>query len=130
MSASYSRKELEMLDRPLLLRLRTYHHHEKDNSNAKKPKSRHPGAHKHATAPDIINYLLTFTSVNKEFYLELLKEAKAKKQSTSEKNTEINNMVKNLLPNSDVLEMITTQVELYRESETQAKILNELFKIS
>ena len=36
-------------------------------------------------------------------------------------------MVKNLLPNSDVLEMITTQVELYRESETQAKILNELF---
>ena len=59
MSASYSREELEMLDRPLLLKLRT-RHHETDNSNAKKPKSRHPGAHKHATAPDIINYLLTF----------------------------------------------------------------------
>tara|TARA_B100000963_G_C22624159_1_gene671464 strand:+ start:228 stop:1373 length:1146 start_codon:yes stop_codon:yes gene_type:complete len=128
MSARYSIEELEMLDRPLLLRLRT-HHHKTDNSNAKKSKSRPPaGAHKHATAPAIREYLLTFTSINKTFYLELLEEANAKKQSTSEKNTEINNMVKELVQNSDVSEMITADVELYRQSETQAKILDELFR--
>ena len=115
MSARYSIEELEMLDRPLLLRLRT-HHHKTDNSNAKKSKSRSPaGAHKHATAPAIREYLLTFTSINKTFYLELLEEANAKKQSTSEKNTEINNMVKELVQNSDVSEMITADVELYRQ---------------